>query len=42
MVNFSQDVDSKGVKAWDTTLRNIKSINCMYGLSNAQWQQFLL
>ena len=37
LVNFSQQVDSKWVKAWDTTLRNIKTIYCMYGVTNAQW-----
>ena len=36
LVNFSQEVNLKGVKAWDITLRNIKIIHHMYGVTNAQ------
>ena len=30
-VNFLQEVNLKGVKAWDMTLQNIKIIHRMYG-----------
>ena len=36
LVNFSKEVNLKGVKAWDITLRNIKIIHRMYGVTNAQ------
>ena len=36
LVNFLQEVNLKGVKAWDITLRNIKIIHHMYGVTNAQ------
>ena len=41
-VNFSQHVNLKGIKAWDTTLRNIKIIHCMYGVTNSQRRRGLL
>ena len=36
LVNFSKEVNLKGVKAWDITLRNISVIHRMYGVTNAQ------
>ena len=42
LVNFSQEVNLKGVKAWDITLRNIKIVHRMYGVTNAQRRRGLL
>ena len=42
LVNVSQQVNLKGVKAWDATLRNIKIIHYMYGVTNAQRRRGLL
>ena len=42
LVNFSQEVNLKGVKAWDITLQNIKIIHRMYGVTNAQRRRGLL
>ena len=36
VVIFSQQVNLKGIKGWDVTLRNIKNIHSMYGVTNAQ------
>ena len=41
-VNFSRQVNFKGVKAWDITLQNIKIIHRMYGVTNAQRRRALL
>ena len=42
LVSFSQQVDNKWVKSWDTTLWNIKINICMCRLSNAQWRHGIL
>ena len=42
LVNFSKEVNLKGVKAWDITLRNINVIHRMYGVTNAQRRRGLL
>ena len=42
LVNFSHEVDLKGVKAWDITLRNIKIMHHMYEVTNAQRRRGLL
>ena len=42
VVIFSQQVNLKGIKGWDVTLRNIKIIHCMYGVTNAQRRRGLL
>ena len=36
LVNISQRVNNNGVKAWNTTLRNVTIIHHMYALTNAQ------
>ena len=42
LVNFLKEVNLKGVKAWDSTLRNINVIHRMYGVTNAQRRRGLL